>query len=134
MKITDPKIQNQIEAALLFWRSVAETSRVHPSRHPALKGMFEEYTPMTIAEIDSFLDGEMPDPEEMTIPQAASKFRVPDRTLRRRVSDLNIKPMRVIGTCGLYRASDLRHAAGKALNNVFNRKGRRGRPAKLRRD
>lgn len=68
----DSRQWNQIRAALALWRAVAETSRVHPTRHPAVQPYFgdEQPTPLTKDEIGILLV--LPDPPGSRNPDLSS--------------------------------------------------------------
>jgi hypothetical protein len=51
-----PRQWAQVRAALKFWLSVAESSRTHPSRHPAVSDEFSEHGPLNLDEIREILD------------------------------------------------------------------------------
>lgn len=55
-KTITPTEYNQIYAALTFWKEVAERAAVHPSRHPAVKPLFDGQLPLTVAEIEDLLN------------------------------------------------------------------------------
>jgi hypothetical protein len=45
----------QIVAALRFWGRAAETSLVHPFKHPMCKARFKDHKPMTLDEIETLI-------------------------------------------------------------------------------
>lgn len=63
----------QVLAALKFWRQVAEHSRMHPSRHPAVGDTFGTYRPLTIREIEELV-GRLPEQANLITPEAVQRL------------------------------------------------------------
>lgn len=99
---------NQIKAALQFWCSVTEYSRVPPIEHPKVKPFFEDYSPLSEVEIERLskcvlsttIDG-------YTIRQFATIWEWPVIRFRNRLKRMGIQPIGKLGPAKLYRLEDL---------------------------
>lgn len=97
---------NQIRAALAFWRAVAETSRVHPIKHPAVQPYFgdDRPTPLMDDEIEAILMLPTPPdgPGMSTINKTADHFGVVAATLRFQLKRMGEKPVFKLGGVHFY--------------------------------
>ena len=121
MSFTDRQ-WNQIRAALTFWNAVAESSRVHPMEHPAVRGFFgnDKPTPLTEEEIKTLLVLRPTPGESLTTLTIASKETGISRDrLWRRLKALGAKPV-LHGRTHLYRVEDMTKAI-VAVHNMYLR-------------
>jgi len=111
MSFTDRQ-WNQIRAALTFWNAVAESSRVHPMEHPAVRGFFgnDKPTPLTEEEIKTLLVLRPTPGKSLTTLTIASKETGISRDrLWRRLKASGAKPV-LHGRTHLYRTGDMASA------------------------
>lgn len=101
-----------IEAALVFWRQVAENSRVHPSRSPAVSGLFKHHAPLDNTELEELIeqirreDGNVVGLEEYIRVRGEEH----DHRIRERVKFLGIRPVLQQAEAKFYRIRDLDRA------------------------
>ncbi len=104
---------HQCRAALVFWQAVAGSSRVHPTQHPRVRGMFgdDKPSPLTDAEIREVLAlQEAQEATGHTIRAFAKTAGVPIGPLYHRLKWAGMEPVGKIGNTGLYSLADLRWA------------------------
>ena len=97
---------NQVRAALLFWRKIAEVSRQHPSEHPEVRDLFKQYGPLNLSEIDELLE-ETPETLWLTLQKVANSYGVNKATVLRYVEKHGIQPDWIIARTNVYRADKL---------------------------
>jgi hypothetical protein len=68
-----PRQRNQIMAAVLLWRSLAEHSRTHPSALPAVRDRFDVHAPLDLAELDALIES-MRSSTELTNDELATNY------------------------------------------------------------
>ena len=103
---------HQCKAALVFWQAVAGSSRVHPTQHPRVRGMFgdDRPSPLTDAEIREVLA--MPFTQDRvghTIKAFAAAMGIPAGPLAYRLRYL--EPASKVGNTRTFLVADLRRAA-----------------------
>jgi|GEM_PF-4852353 len=106
---------NQIKAALTFWQSVAESSRLHPMEHRSVRHLFEKLTPLTDKEITT-LAASSPKDEVIGYPikPFARDRGVRVQEVRCMLRRLNIQPSCPAST-KLYRREDLERVLSAIL-------------------
>ena len=95
---------NQIRAALAFWRSVAETSRVHPINHPAVQGYFgdDQPTPLTEDEIEGLIQLPIDLLSGATASYAAGVYSISPGRLLAEFKRTGVQPMATVKGVRIY--------------------------------
>jgi len=102
-----------IQAALCFWNSVTEHSRVLPENHPKVAAFFEAGAPLSIDEIKQLLKhiSLVSECSEIEIGEAIKPFAasrgLPASGFYSSVKKMGVQPIGKIGTTHLYRWIDL---------------------------
>jgi len=104
--LTDRQL-NQVRAALKFWADVAEVSKVHPSHHPGVAGLFKRYAPLTASEIDDLLT-HVPMVQLVSVPTASEVFDISPARLKLLLEQFGVHPEHVSGRMKLYSADAVR--------------------------
>ena len=110
---------HQCRAALVFWQAVAGSSRVHPTQHPGVRGMFGDGkpSPLTDTEIREVLAlREVRETAGHTIKAYALAVGVPSGTLAVWLKKDRTKPVNRIGNTNIYAVEDLRATCLRKIN------------------
>lgn len=109
MNLTDRQ-WNQIKAALMLWKELLEHTSRDPAMHPTVTGMFKQYAPLTVKELEELLEPSPATCHMVTIAQAAKEIGVSGAVLERVVRMNQLPPDFQTGTIRAYRASRLAEA------------------------
>lgn len=113
-----PRQWATVRAALRFWLAAVETSRVHPSRHPAAAAELLDHGCMEADEIECFLAANDEHPQYITTTVLAKELGVSRAWVSRLLHD--VPPDLVVGPTQLYKRERVKPRIRKAV-----RRGRR---------
>jgi len=88
MIVLTGQAEAQVRAALIFWQNMAAISRVHPSRHPAVRACFNGHSPLTIREIEELFATW--DTQRYTVPQMARYLGVSKVAVQKVIDRLGV--------------------------------------------
>ena len=110
----DPRQENQIFAALIFWREMMRSTVKHPATHPQVSRFFDQQAPLTPVELDLLLRGSTPD-GYCTLAGTEFVTGIPVGTLSRWLCCGQRHPALVFQSVNIYRLSDMETTIEKEL-------------------